>query len=146
MRSLSCICCVATALLMGVATPAYSNGSKCAFDPSAAPGALTFGNLDPSVAAPMTASVTVMAGDCVNQTMQVTVDQGLRGNRTMQRVGGTELIPYSVTAPSFFPGNSSSTGNSNYKPASFAATVQASAYQDAVAGDYSDQLVVTVTP
>jgi spore coat protein U-like protein len=145
-KNLSCICCIAAALLMAVATPAYSNGSKCGFDPSGTTG-VSFGNLDPSVAAPVTASATVMVGDCnTGAPMVVAVDQGQRGNRTMRRQNGTELIPYSVTTPSFFPSDSSAPGNFNYKPASFAATVQASAYQDAVAGIYSDLLIVTVTP
>ena len=146
MKSLSCVCCVAAAVLMAVAMPAYSNGSKCGFDASGTTG-LSFGNLDPSVAAPVTASATVMVGDCNSGApMIVTVDQGLRGNRTMQRAGGTELISYAVAAPSFVPGNSGAPGNFNFKPATFVATVQATAYQDAVAGDYSDQLIVTVTP
>jgi len=63
----------------------------------------------------------------------------------MLRAGGTELISYSVSSPTFSSSNRGP-GIGNYTVASFTGTVQPSAYQDAVAGDYSDQLIITVTP
>lgn len=135
-------------LVAASAMPAYSlaGNNGCAFNASGTTG-LAFPTLDPSSGALVTANATVQVGDCPSgQTMLVTVDQGQRMNRTMIRVGGTELIPYSVSTPTFSPGNASGPGNGLYKTATFTGTVQASAYADAVAGNYSDVLTVTVSP
>lgn len=64
----------------------------------------------------------------------------------MIRAGGTELIPYTISAPSFSPGTAAGPGNNATKVATFTGTVQASAYMDAVAGTYGDTLIITVTP
>lgn len=88
-----------------------------------------------------------MVGDCPSgQTMVVTVDDGQRMNRTMIRDGGSEVIPYSLSAPSFSPSTAAGPGVGAYKPARITGTLQPSAYMDAMAGTYRDVLIVTVTP
>ena len=151
MKSLSSVWCIAAALLMAVATPAHSAnngngaGNSCSFDAGGTTG-LAFGNLDPSIAAPVTVTAAVSVGDCASgQTMALSIDQGQHGSRSMLRAGGTELISYSVSTPTFSSSNRGP-GIGIFTVATFTGTVQPSAYQDAVAGDYSDQLTVTVTP
>lgn len=118
----------------------------CAFDSTGTTG-LNFGTLDPSSGAVVTATATVMVGDCpVGQTMVVTVDGGLRMNNTMIRDGGSELMPYAVGTPTFAPSTASGPGVGAYKAATFTGTLQPSAYMDAVAGTYRDVLIVTVSP
>ena len=77
--------------------------------------------------------------------MVVTIDGGQRNNNTMISAAG-DLLPYSVSDPSFGTVNNRGPGNGNYKVVTFTGTVQATAYQSAVAGTYSDQLIVQVTP
>lgn len=142
------VACSIAALLMMAATPAYGGGgnSGCAFSSSGTVG-LNFSTLNPAAATLVTATATVQVGDCgIGQTMLVTVDQGQRLNRTMLRDGGTEVIAYSLSNPTFSPGTASGPGNGAYKAATFTGTVQASAYLDAVAGTYRDVLIVTVSP
>lgn len=118
----------------------------CSFDASGTVG-LNFGTLDPSSGTVATATGTVFVGDCASgRTMAVSVDNGQRMNRTMIRDGGTEVIPYSLGAPTFSPSTASGPGIGAYKPATITGTVQPSAYMDAVAGVYRDILIVTVTP
>jgi spore coat protein U-like protein len=139
------LACFIAAVLMAATTPAYSNGSNCEFRASGTVG-LAFGNMDPSVGGPRTATGRVDVGSCNStQTMLVTIDQGQRGNRTMLRDLGTETIAYSIGAVTIAGGNAGP-GNNIYKVASFTGTVQASAYLSAVAGTYRDRLIVTVTP
>lgn len=156
MKRLSpCIAWIAAVLLMSAAIPANSqanggdNGNAtCKFDTSGTTG-LSFGPLDPSQAIPVVVTGTVSVGDCSKgKTMVLTIDQGQRGNLTMLRDGGSELISYSVSTPNFSNGTASTggPGNSAYLTATFTGTVQATAYIDAMAGTYRDQLIVTVTP
>lgn len=155
-----CIPAAAVALLLSIASPVHSQGAGgggrpgggggtpagCAFDSTGTTG-LNFGTVDPSLGGVVTATATVRVGDCPSgQTMVVTVDDGQRMNRTMIRDGGTELIAYSLTTPTFSPGTAAGPGVGAYKPATFTGTLQPGAYMDAVAGTYRDVLIVTVTP
>ncbi len=139
---------LACAGLLAAAMPAYSGnpgntGINCVFRTSGTVG-LAFGTLDPSVGGVRTATASVEVGDCNGQqTMTVTVDQGLRSNRTMQRLSGTETIQYSV-GPATIQGGPSGPGNNAYKTATFTGTVLPGAYLDAVAGTYYDRLIVTL--
>ena len=120
------------------------NGTNCLFRASGTVG-LAFGSMDPSVGGPRPRLGKSRSGSCIGtQLMVVTIDQGLRGNRTMLRVFGTETIAYSI-GPVTIAGGSTGPGNNNYKVASFIGTVQASAYLAAVAGIYRDRLIVTLT-
>src|SRR5687767_13754949 len=131
-------------LLMAATAPAYGNGSNCLFRTSGTV-ALSFGPLNPSIGNVVTATAAVEIGDCNGaQTMVVTVDQGLRGNHTMQRLTGTETSQYSVGAVNI-QGGAAGPGNNAYKIANFTGTVQPNAYLNAVAGTYTDRLVVTLT-
>jgi spore coat protein U-like protein len=144
MKSLpSSVACTVAALLMAATAPAYGNGSNCLFRTSGTVG-LSF-TLNPSVGGTVNSTASVEIGDCNgSQTMVVTVDQGLRGNRTMERVSGTETIQYSIGAVTI-QGGAAGPGNNVYKIANFTGTVLPAAYLNAVAGTYSDRLVVTLT-
>jgi hypothetical protein len=141
---------VAVLALIAAAPSSWAQGqgqgqgaSACRFNGS---GVVALPPLDPSIATQQSASVSLEVGDCnAQQSMVVTVDQGLRGNRTLQRISGPETIAYSVTTPSFANGNAGP-GNNNFKAVTFNIVVQANAYADAVAGDYTDRLIVSVTP
>lgn len=141
-----------------LAAAAYGQGSPpggggppggvagCSFDAGGITG-LNFGTLDPSSGTIVTATATLMVGNCgAGRTMSLSIDNGRRGNRTMIRDGGNELIAYSLSAPTFSPGTADGPGIGAYKPATFTGTVMPGAYMDAVAGVYRDLLVVTVTP
>jgi spore coat protein U-like protein len=142
--------CGVAALLLLTAAASFGQGQghTCAFDATSTQG-MNFGALNPSAAALRTATASVAVGDCVSsQTMSVTVDNGQNfsgGTRNLRRVGGTELIPYSVSAVTI-AGGSGGPGPNKYKAASFTGAIQAAGYIDAVAGDYLDTLVVSVTP
>lgn len=130
----------------GGGPPGGGTPAGCAFDSTGTVG-LNFGTVDPSIGGILTATATVMVGDCPSgQTMVVTVDDGQRMNRTMIRDGGSEVIPYSLSAASFSPSTAAGPGVGAYKPARFTGTLQPSAYMDAMAGTYRDILIVTVTP
>lgn len=142
----SSVVCLVASLLTAATLPAYGKGSSCVFRASGTLG-LAF-TLDPSRGSVEAATASVEVGDCnpsAVQAMSVTVDQGQRQNRTMQRDAGTELIPYSI-GPVTIQGGNAAPGNDNYKVANFTGTVQPAAYVDAVAGRYTDRLIVTVSP
>lgn len=157
-RAFPSIPAAAVAFLLALAPPAHSQGAGggppggggtpagCTFDSTGTVG-LNFGTVDPSLGGVITATATVMVGDCPSgRTMLVTVDDGQRMNRTMIRDGGSEVIPYSLSVPSFSPSTAAGPGVGAYKPARFTGTLQPGAYMDAMAGTYRDVLIVTVTP
>lgn len=115
----------------------------CSFDPTGRAG-LNF-TLDPSSGSPVTVTATLLVGDCASgRTMTVSVDNGIRGDRTIERVGGTERITYRLSAPTFGLATASGPGIGAYKAVSFTLTVDA--YMDAMVGLYYDRLTVTVAP
>lgn len=144
MKSLpSSVAHTVAALLLAATTPAYGNGSSCLFSTSGTVG-LSF-PLNPSAGGIVTSTASVEVGDCNGQQiMVVSVDQGLRGNRTMLRTTGPETIQYSIGAVTI-QGGAAGPGNGNYKVANFTGTVLPAAYLSAVAGIYTDRLVVTLT-
>lgn len=130
-------------MLVALVPAAWGQAISCRFGNSAT---ASFPPLNPAAAQLQSVSVSLNVGDCnSNQNMVVSIDQGLRGNRTLQRTAGTETIAYSVTTPTFAGGNAGP-GNNNYKAVTFNIVIQANAYADAVAGDYTDRLIVSVTP
>lgn len=133
------------ALLAAAALPAHSSGSNCNFRATGTIG-LAFGSLDPRTPVTKTATATIEVGDCVSQqAMSVSIDQGLRGNRTMMVGAGADYIAYSIGAVTI-AGGTAAPGNNSYRTATFTGTVQGSAYANATVGSYSDRLLLTVQP
>jgi len=136
---------IVAALFAAAALPAHSSGSNCTFRATGTIG-LAFGTLDPRTLVTKTATATIEVGDCVSQqAMSVSVDQGLRGNRTMMGGLGSDLIAYSI-GPVTITGGTAAPGNALYRTATFTGTVQGSAYANAVVGSYTDRLLLTVQP
>lgn len=146
-------CCIAIATLCPL--PAWS-GQTCSFR---APSGLSlnFGDLDPSVQAPVRAWMTSstlanMAGDCAGGTPNMVIS--INGLSTRQLVQGTASITYTITGfpiqlPK--PGNNAPVGSNVGWVTWFAGTqiegqIQWSAFADAPAGLYTDNVTIDVTP
>jgi hypothetical protein len=91
----------------------------------------------------ITAGQVARIGDCRNVTMSVTADQGqnFSGGRRLARAGGG-FIAYSLTLPAGQP----APGNNQYVPLVITGIIAPAAFQNAVAGVYSDRVVITVSP
>ncbi len=133
-------------LLLALGSPAYAGASNCSFQ--AASASMAFGNLDPSAAINVTVNSTGGGwGNCGNagQTMVMTADSGQNsgicpgGGTCMSN--GSAVIPYSLTLAPNAPGP-----KSTYTSFTVSGTILASAYVDAPAGSYSDNVLLTVTP
>lgn len=125
--------------------------------------AISFGNLDPSIASNAVATMTVatlnsdQVGNCVTpvQTMSLSADNGMNfsGSTRRLRKGATpNYIPYSLSATA---GAWSGTGPwTMAKPGlgrwevvpTLTATILGVDYQDVDAGTYTDTIVLTVSP
>ncbi len=130
--------------LQGVTLPAYANGNKCLFQSKGL--SMSFGALNPAsgsnVVVPASGATTV--GDCApGQTMTISGDNGLNynGTRNLKNAAG-DLIPYSLSLPLIMSGP----GNGQYVAFPFSGSILWSAYANASAGSYSDQVIISVTP
>lgn len=131
--------------LLGAALPVYANGNNCLFQSKGL--SLSFGMLNPGsgfdVLVPISGAST--AGDCApGQTMTIDGDNGLHynGTRNLKSAAG-DLIPYSLAG---LPQSRSGPGNDNYVPFTFNGSILWSAYANASAGNYSDTVIISVTP
>lgn len=140
----------ALAIALGVfVCPAWAKGNDCQFQAKGL--SISFGTLDPSSGATVVRTVAATtlnanrAGDCApGQTMVITGGNGQNfsaGSRRMSN--GSGFIAYSLALPT--PGQGGP-GNGNYANFTFNATVQASDYQNASPGSYSDLVVITLSP
>lgn len=121
--------------------------SNCKFTTTPAAPALAFGAIDPGTAGAVTASLNATfecKGSAPAATFLVSAGNGLffNGTRRMRHTNTTSFLPYSVTlspttatVPKNTPVNLTVT-----------ATLAVPDFQDAIAGFYSDTLVVSVTP
>ena len=122
--------------------------SNCKFN--SASTALNFGNLDPSNLIDKSVSTSITfrcAGSAPNATFFISDNDGLyetspNANRMRHTTINTEYIPYEFTlnpTSGTVPKNSTQT-------LTISGTVNGVAYQDAATGNYSDTVVITLTP
>lgn len=133
----------ALALGVGGVAPVFANGSSCDFQ--AASVSLNFGTLDPSQATLVNAQTNSTAGNCVNVTMAVSADDGQNfsgGTRRLRNAAG-DFIPYALSGTNF---TRAAPGNNTQVPFTISGSILGSAYANASAGAYSDQVVLTVMP
>ncbi len=141
-------------VLTGVSMAADSNTvtvtanviGTCKFN--SATSTLAFGGLDPSTGLDVNASTSTTFWCTKNATYSVTDDDGLydtgpNANRMRHATTLTEFIPYTFT---YNP--TSGTGNGRTLPITLNinGTVTFANYQDAASGDYSDTVVISITP
>lgn len=134
----------ALALGIGGMNPVFANGSNCNFQ--AASVSLSFGTLDPSQAVLVTAQTNSTVGDCVNVTMAVSADGGQNfsgGTRRLRNAAAGDFIPYDLSGTNF---TRAAPGNNTQVPFTISGSILGSAYANASAGSYSDQVILTVTP
>ena len=127
------------------ASPAYANGNQCLFQSKGL--SMSFGALNPASGSNVVvaASGATTVGDCApGQTMTISGDNGVNysnGTRNLKN-GSGDLIPYSLGLPFTKPGP----GNGNYISFPFNGSILWSAYANASAGSYADQVIISVTP
>jgi spore coat protein U-like protein len=141
---------LAAVLLIAVAAPAFGSGNNCVFQAHGL--SMGFGALDPSSGGNV--NVTVQAstlnankwGDCApGQSMSLSADNGLNfsGSRRLKRVGSSDFIAYSLSA---LPTGVAGPSNGIYQTFTFNGAVLGASYANAPAGNYSDTVVISVTP
>lgn len=128
--------------LLATTLPAYAVGNNCSFKSLGL--SLNFGALNPAsgsnVVVPVSGATAV--GDCApGQRMTISGDSGQNGNRNLKNAAG-DLISYSLSLPITMAGP----GNSQYVALTFNGSILWSAYANASAGSYSDQVIISVTP
>ena len=138
-------------LLLTCATPAYSRNASCLFKATGL--ALSFDILDPSIRDPVQKAVQIVntgageAGDCNTNgaTLSVQIVDGASSRELKNGAGAS--IPYALFG---FPvSNIPQPGNNKY--ASFLAggvfgRIEAGAYENAPAGNYTDTVTISVSP
>lgn len=138
------------ALFLGFAAPAHGVGNNCSFQAKGL--SISFGVLNPASGNNVTRAVSAATlnankmGDCApGQGMTITGDNGLNysGSRRLKKEGGNDYIRYSLTG---FPNNVGGPGNGSYATFTFNGTILASDYANASAGNYSDTVILSVTP
>lgn len=137
------------AVLLGVALPAHANGNSCSFQARGL--SMSFGTLNPASGSDVTVAVSAAtlnankAGDCASgQIMSISGDNGLNfnGTRQLKNTAGTDFIAYSLNFPSGSPGP----GNGIYRSFTFNGAILWSAYANASAGSYTDNVIILVNP
>ena len=138
------------ACLLGMSSPAAANGNNCQFQARGL--SMSFGTLDPS--SPVGKTVPVAAaslqadrwGACISSnTMTLAGGNGQNfsgGSRNMKNASG-DLIPYNLVG---LPQSRTGPGNNTYVTFTFNGTQNATAYQNASVGLYSDTVLISVTP
>lgn len=109
---------------------------------------LGFGGLDPSSGADANASATATFWCTRGAAYSITDDDGLyetgaNANRMRHTTTSTEFIPYSI---SYTPATGTGSGPQTPITLNISGTVTFANYQNAAAGDYSDTVVLTITP
>lgn len=131
--------------LQGTTLPAYANGNNCLFQSKGL--SMSFGALNPASGSDVVvpASGATAVGDCApGQTMTISGDNGVNysnGTRNL-KTGSGDLIPYSLGLPFTMSGP----GNGSYVSFPFNGSILWSAYANASAGSYTDQVIISVTP
>lgn len=152
----SCVVAAAACLSNQAALAAIN----CAFR---APGTLTlaFGNLDPSIGTTAVTSLTVgtfqsdQVGDCTPMTQTMTLSAGngqnfLGGSRRL--ASGGDFIPYYIAGSGggwagTGPWTRNKPGNKSWSQIPvLTATIQGVDYENAAAGNYSDTVILTISP
>ncbi|MEW6375531.1 MAG: spore coat protein U domain-containing protein [Thermodesulfobacteriota bacterium] len=118
----------------------------CRFN--SATSTLAFGGLDPSSGLAVNASTSTTFWCTRNATYSVTDDDGLNetapdANRMQHTSSPTEYIPYTF---SYNPTTGNGQGRTSPITLNISGTVAFADYQDAAAGDYSDTVVISITP
>ena len=122
--------------------------SQCKFNSNTA--SLSFGNLDPANPVDKTVSTSITfrcGGSAPNATFSITDDDGLNetgpdANRMRHTPITTEYLSYSLTLNPIsgpVPKNTDQT-------LTLTGTVKGVDYQDALAGNYSDTMVISIAP
>lgn len=108
---------------------------------------LGFGGLDPSSGTDANASATTTFWCTRGASYSITDDDGLYESGTTHRMrhasSSTEFIPYSF---SYSPTTGTGTGPGTPITLNITGTVTFANYQNAEAGNYSDTVVLTITP
>ena len=109
---------------------------------------LAFGALDPNSGADVNASTTTTFWCTKNASYSITDDDGLyesgpNANQMRHATTLTEYIPYTF---SYSPTTGTGQGRTTDITLNISGTVTFANYQNAVAGDYSDTVVLTITP
>lgn len=134
--------------LIVLAMPVHSADLRCNF--KARGLSLNFGVLNPASGATVSvplAAATLNAdkvGDCT-VPMTISADAGLwsSGGLRLKNTASADYIAYSL-AP--MPQTLAAPGNKLYVSFTFTGTVAGSAYANAPAGNYSDTVMISVTP
>ncbi len=118
----------------------------CKFN--SATSTLAFEPLDPASGNDVNAETTTTFWCTKNATYSITDDDGLyesgpNGNRMRHASITTEHIPYSF---SYSPATGSGQGRTSPITLTISGTVTYANYQNAAAGDYSDTVLLTITP
>ncbi len=107
---------------------------------------LNFGTLDQSASADATASGSTQFWCTRNATYTVSANNGLyfdTSRRMRHATEPTEYIPYSLT---FTPSSGTGTGKSSPITLSLSGTITNVNYVNAIAGNYSDTVILSITP
>ena len=144
--------------------PVSAANANCFFQTTGGILTLAFGNLDPSLASTVVATLSVgsanadRVGDCrpASQTMTVTPGNGANFSGGFRRLkSGANFIPYSLSSPPTAPWTGTTAGpwtrsrpgNGVFVPLpAVTGTILGPDYINAAAGVYSDTVVLTVTP
>lgn len=153
-RSIILVIAMAVVLVSSVAMAADTNTltvtanvvGTCKFN--SATSTLAFGALDPSVGTDAAASTTVNFWCTKNASYTITDDDGmyetgLNANRMRHATIVTEFIPYSM---SLSPTSGTGSGPSTPITLNISGTVLGTDYINAAAGNYSDTVVISITP
>lgn len=121
--------------------------SNCKFTTLPAVRALAFGAIDPGATAAATATLNATfecKGSAPQATFLVTANNGLffSGTRRMRHTDTTSFLPYSVALTP----TTATVAKGTPVNLTITATVASTDFRDAIAGAYSDTLVVSVEP
>ena len=122
--------------------------SNCKF--MAASAALNFGSLDPANSGDAIINSTITfrcGGSTPNATFAISQDDGLYetgpgANRMQNTTVTTEYLPYTVTLNPF----SNTVPRNVVQTLTISGSIQASDYQNAYIGSYSDTVVISIAP
>lgn len=133
---------VAAAETVGVGVSAKVLGT-CKFDTSAV---AAFPDLDPMAPAAQTAQGSVTFWCTSGTSYTLTANNGANASGAQKRMkgpGATDFISYTLALAS---GSGTGSGKSTPITVNADASLAGTAYQDAVAGNYSDTVTVTIAP
>ena len=116
----------------------------CGFDTANA--TLAFGALDPSIGGPVNGSALVNLWCTNGQGYTITDNDGTNPAGTTHQMDNTGT-PGNYIAYTFnYAATGTGTGRTVLIPLAISGTVAFAAYQNALVGDYSDTVVLTITP